>query len=78
LKTFFAGGFKLDIIKKKAKSFVVIHGTNDPMVHFSHAEFLTEKLDAKLIPIKNGGHLNGSSGWRELPQALQSILEMVN
>jgi predicted alpha/beta hydrolase family esterase len=63
LKSFFAGGFKFEQIKKKAKNFVIIHGSNDPMVHFSHAEYLSERLNGKLICVKNGGHLNGSSGF---------------
>ena len=77
LGSFFEPEFKFEKIKESSKSFVVIHGNNDKGVHFSHAEYLKEKLNAKLISVKNGGHLNGSSGFFKLPQALQSILEIV-
>ena len=45
---------------------------------FSHAEFLKENLNANLVKIKNGGHLNGSAGFLTLPQALKEILKIVN
>lgn len=77
LKSFFVNGFKFENIKKKAKHFTVIHGTDDSVVHFSHAEFLSKTLEGKLIAIKNGGHLNSSAGWYKLPYALKAILEII-
>lgn len=69
--------FDFEKIRKVCKNFSVIHGDDDPTVPFSHAEELSEKLSSKLVSIKNGGHLNGSSGWYELPEALDAILKMV-
>ncbi len=77
LKSFFVGKYDWNKISKSGKKFFVVHGSDDKMVHFSHAEFLAEKLQGTLITVKNGGHLNGSSGFYTLPQALESIITIV-
>jgi predicted alpha/beta hydrolase family esterase len=80
LKNFFPkkeGGFNWDKVKKACKNFYIIHGANDGVVKFSHAEFFKENLNGKLISVPNGGHLNGSAGWYELPQALSAIKEII-
>lgn len=69
--------FNFEHIKKVCKIFCIIHGDNDDKVPFSHAEELSKNLNCKLISIPNGGHLNGSSGWNELPEALQALNEMM-
>lgn len=68
--------FDFDHIKGICKKFVIIHGDNDTAVPFSDAEFLSENLFCPLISIPNGGHLNGSAGWKELPQLLESLKKM--
>jgi predicted alpha/beta hydrolase family esterase len=65
-------------IKSRVKDIVVIHGSDDRAVSPDQAVALAEALDGKLIVIKNGGHLNGSSGWFKLPQCLKSLDEMIN
>ncbi len=69
--------FDFEYIKKVCKNFYVIHGDNDDKVPFGHAEELSKNLNCKLISIPNGGHLNGSAGWNELPQVLQVINEIL-
>jgi predicted alpha/beta hydrolase family esterase len=64
-------------IKSKASEFVIIHGDTDPNVPLNDAEILSKELDGELIIVKNGGHLNGSSGWLALPQCLNSLVEMM-
>ena len=66
--------FDFSTIKSRCSKFAVIHGDNDPYVPFSNAEFLARSLEADLYPVKNGGHLNGSFGILQLPEALD-ILE---
>jgi hypothetical protein len=34
-------------------------------------------LDAPLVLIPNGQHLNGSAGWRQLPECLAAIKGML-
>ena len=72
----FYGDFDFEKIKKKINKFSVIHGDNDDMVNVSNAYELSEKLGIKPMLIENGGHLNGSAGWRELPQALKALKEL--
>jgi predicted alpha/beta hydrolase family esterase len=70
-------GFDYEHIKKVCKNFVVVHGDNDSSVPFEHAAELSKSLNCKLITIPNGGHLNGSSGWHELSEALEALTEMM-
>lgn len=69
--------FDFKTIKGRIGSCAIIQGDNDPLVSFDHAENLSKNLDAQIIVIKNGGHLNGSSGWLKLPEALDSLLGMI-
>lgn len=71
LKSFYEKKFDFDVLKKKSRKFAVIHGEDDTVVDFSHAKKLSGALDCPLIAIKNGGHLNGASGWKTLPQLLE-------
>ncbi len=73
LESFFEPAYDFARIKKSCKNFVVIHGANDTVVKFSDAEEFSRALACKLISIPNGGHLGGSDGWRELPQALSAL-----
>lgn len=71
LKSFYGKPFAFESIKNKAQKFAVIHGEDDQMVDFSHAKKLSKVLDCQLVAIKNGGHLNGASGWKTLPHLLE-------
>ena len=73
IANFFEPKFDFEKIRSACKQFVVIHGANDPVVPFAEAELFARALECKLVSIPNGGHLNGSSGWRELPQALEAL-----
>ncbi len=74
IENFLETPFNFEMIKNKVDQFYIIHGVNDPVVPFANAETLATELGGKLIPIENGGHLNGSSGWRQLPQALEVLI----
>lgn len=76
LKGFFPK-YDWNVLEKVGKKFAIVHGTNDKVVNFSHALYFTEKLKAKLYEIKGAGHLNGSSGCYELPEALSAIKEII-
>lgn len=65
--------FDFEKIKSNVSKFVIIHGDNDPNVPLSNAETLAKELGGELIIVKNGGHLNGSSGWTTLPQCLDAL-----
>jgi predicted alpha/beta hydrolase family esterase len=69
--------FDFSIISSRIPKSVIIHGDNDTFASVETAELLAKELDSKLIIIPNGGHLNGSAGFRELPQALNALLEIM-
>lgn len=69
--------FNWALIKSRIKKAVVIHGDNDPLVPLTDAEEISKELNAKLIVIKNGKHLNGSAGFTELPELLEVLQEML-
>jgi len=74
LDSFFEKPFDYQKIRSRCKNFVVIHGDNDPMVSLEEGKELGEALNAKLIVVPNGGHLNGASGWQKLPQVLDALV----
>lgn len=74
---FLEDGFNFNHIRSVCKNFVVIHRDNDKAVPFSEGEFFAKEFNCDLISIPNGGHLNGSQGWRELPQLLESLLKIM-
>jgi hypothetical protein len=77
INNFFKTSFDHKAIRSKTKKFLVIHGDNDPNVPLEQGRELAQELKGKLIVVKNGGHLNGSSGWYSLPQCLDGLKEMV-
>jgi len=77
MKTFFETPFDFSLYKKVCKNFSVIQGDNDPWFSFDQAETLARELSCALIPIPNGGHLNGSSGHYELPEAFVVLMNFL-
>lgn len=77
LSDFLQKPFDFAKIKTKTKQFLIIHGDNDTVVPFENAEFLSKALDTPLVVVKNGGHLNGSSGWYTLSHCLTGLLAMM-
>ena len=78
VNSFLETSFDFEHIKNVCKNFVVIHGDDDPNVPFSDAEYLSNQLSCNLILIHNGKHLNGSAGIYKLPEALESLLKILN
>ena len=74
---FLKGSFSFRLIKSKVNRVVVIHGDDDKMVPLEQGNVLAKELNAELIVIKKGGHLNGSSGWYSLPQCFEALLRMM-
>ena len=70
--------FSFKLIKAKVNKIVVIHGDDDRMVSVDQGQFLAKELDAELIIVKNGGHLNGSSGWYSLPPCFEALLRIMD
>lgn len=77
IDSFLDRDFDFETIKTKCKNFAVIHGDNDPLVPLNNAEFISKNLNCELIIVKNGGHLNGSAGWLQLPQCLEALNKIV-
>lgn len=73
LNSFFNKEFDFKKIQSNCRQFTVIHGDDDPLVPLDHAKFLSEHLNCELVIVKGGGHLNGSSGWFQLPECLEAL-----
>ncbi len=63
-------------IRTHADKFIGIFSDNDKLVPISDAEVFKEKLEAKIVIEHNKGHFSGSDGIKELPSALDSVLEI--
>ena len=77
IDSFLENPFDYSKAKAMCSKFLIIHGDNDPNVPMSNAETLSRELEGKLVIVPNGGHLNGSSGWTQLPPCLEGLLEMM-
>lgn len=77
IDTFIEASFDYQKARSKCGKFLIIHGDNDPNVPMSNAETLSKELNGKLLVVPNGGHLNGSSGWLQLPPCLEGLLVMM-
>lgn len=77
IQAFLQPPFDFEKIRSKIGTACVIHGDDDPLVPVHHAEMLAKHLSAKLVIVPQGGHLNGSSGWTELPQVKDALLAMM-
>ena len=63
-------------IKKHAKEFILIHSDNDPYCPLEHAEYLSKKLNGKLIIKKGEQHFGieaGGKKYKEFPYLLEII-----
>ena len=58
LEGLFDKPFDFQKIKSRAKHFIFIHSDNDPYCPLEHAEFLSNKLNGKLIIKKGQKHFN--------------------
>ncbi|MEK7635235.1 MAG: alpha/beta hydrolase [Patescibacteria group bacterium] len=65
-------------IKSHTDKFVGIFSDDDPLVLISNAKFFEENLGAKIIIETGKRHFQGRSGIKELPSALESILEIAD
>ena len=77
LNNFFEKPLDCQKVKMHINKIVAINSDNDPCVPLGQGKILEEKLGAKLIIMKQAGHLNMSDGFGELPIVLEIFLKMV-
>jgi len=76
-KTFVDRDFDWDKIKNNCKKLYIYHSDNDPYVPIKKATELAEKLDSKVIEIKNAGHFNEKAGYNKFELLLEDIKKYV-
>jgi len=64
-------------IKSHTTNFIDIASDDDPYVPLSDTEIFKNKLDAKIIILKNKGHMSDDAGVKELPVVLEELNKMV-
>ena len=57
----------------ECKKFYVFHSDNDPYVSLENGKTLSKKLNTELIFIRNAGHFNTNSGYKEFRGLLEKI-----
>lgn len=65
-----------DNIQSHSSKFIAIFSDNDPFVPISDAKIFESNLGAKIIIEHRKEHFSGSSGIKELPSALEAVLEI--
>ena len=63
-------------IKSRAGKFVAIFSDDDPLVPVSDARIFEKELGAKIVIEQSKEHFSGSTGIKELPSALEAVLEI--
>lgn len=63
-------------IKKNAVKIIAIFSDNDESVGLGNKDLFEKNLDAKTIAEHNKGHLSDDAGIKELPSALNAVLEI--
>ncbi len=72
-KSFIDAPFDWKKIGVRCDDISIFHGKDDPYVPTTHAETISEQLNAALHMIENGGHLNAEAGYLEFPDLLKAI-----
>ncbi len=78
LPTFYEVPLDFGTIRSGSSKFAVIHGDDDAVVPVSNAEMFARELGCEPIIVRNGGHLNGSSGRWTLPQCMEALDKMMS
>lgn len=65
-----------DKIKTHSDGFAAIFSDDDSLVPISDTKIFENKLGAKIIIEQGRGHFSGSSGIKDLPSALEAVLEI--
>ncbi len=63
-------------IKKHCNKFISIFSSDDPFILKTNWEESEKILGAKVIIIENKSHFDDDAGIKELPEALEAVLEM--
>lgn len=74
--SFFTKPFDWALIRTNCKRFFLYNSDNDPYIPLHKGLELARKLDAKMVVIERGGHLNASSGYVRFPTLLRDILTL--
>lgn len=69
--------FNFEKIKKVCDSFIVIHGSDDPIVSLENPNEISKNLNCELIFIPGEKHLNGSAGFYEVPQIFNALEKII-
>ena len=66
----------LERVKARLKTSVAIFSDNDPYVPLDNKDDFLNALGSKIVIEHGQGHFSGSTGIKELPAALQTVLEV--
>ena len=76
LESFFQKPINWEKVKQHCQSFTAINSDNDPYVPMKHADILREKLMARIITEHGKGHMSVDENMRELPSALEAVINL--
>ncbi len=78
IDSFVVPPINFDKIKNIPKQAVVLHGSEDKVVPFAHAEKISEGLGCKLMRVEGGDHFSQRTKpiCYKLPEVLEVLLEM--
>ena len=66
-----------DTVRKRLRRSVALFSDNDPYVPVENVKEFQKRMGSEAIVLTNQGHFNESAGFRELPIALERLLEIM-
>lgn len=65
-------------VKSHTNKFIAIFSDDDPLVPITDSKIFEKELEAKIIIEQGKEHFSGSTGIKELPSALESIIKIAS
>lgn len=67
-----------DTVKAKTGGMIAIFSNDDPVVGAENMEMFEERLGARIVIVRDRGHLGGDGNAKEVPEILQSVEQLTN
>ncbi|MDD2807470.1 MAG: alpha/beta hydrolase [Patescibacteria group bacterium] len=77
LDNFFTTPINFSVLKNKANKFISIASDNDPFVPLKYSDIFGKKLNAEVIIKHQAGHFSTEDNCLELPEVVNSILQLI-
>jgi hypothetical protein len=76
-RDFFLDPFDWMALRKTGTPFFCYQGSDDPYISYAQFAFLADQLEAQKILVSKAGHFNAAAGYRQFPQLLLHLKQIM-